>query len=200
MMKRAFTLVEMMFAISIALVLGFLISNFAKNIINFNASSQASMTAQLEGRSILNTMVTELRSTAPSAQGSYAIESASTSSIVFFYDVNGDNATDRIRYFIDTPSRTLKRGLTLASGAPPGYTGSTETFTTLISDISNGSTPMFDYYDKNFTGTSSPLTMPVSISDIRLVKVTAKIEHDPNRSPSVLTVSSLATLRNLRDQ
>jgi len=116
------------------------------------------MTAMLESRKILSTMVTELRSTVPSALGSYPIESVATSSIVFFADVNADDVSDRIRYFVDPITRTVKRGVILATGEPPAYTAG-ETFSTLVNDVANDtSTPLFDYYDGNYAGASSPLS------------------------------------------
>jgi hypothetical protein len=197
--SNGFSLIEFLVAASIALIIGFVIILFAKNIISLNSSSQASMTAMLEGRKILSVMVAELRSTIPSALGSYPIEAASTSSIIFFADVNSDDVADRVRYFLDVPTLSVKRGVILAAGEPPAYNG-VETFSTLITSVANGtSTPLFDYYDGNYTGASSPLSIPVNIPVIRLVKITVRIEKDPNRVPNSTTLTSQAALRNLKD-
>ena len=154
----------------------------------------------LEGRKILNVMVSELRSTAPSALGSYPVETAATNTITFFADVNSDDVSDRIRYFFDPVTHKVMRGVVLAEGEPPAYNLADETLSTLITDIANGtSTPVFDYYDKNYAGTSSPLTLPINITDIRLVKVTIKIEKNPDRGPLLTTMTSQAAFRNLKD-
>ena len=190
---------EVIFAVVIATVIGFVITIFARDIIKLNASAQSSMTAMLESRKILSVMVTELRSILPSALGSYPIEAVSTSTVIFFADVNSDDIADRVRYFIDLPTLSVKRGVTLATGEPPGYSG-VETFSTLITDIANGtSTALFEYYDGNFAGTSTPLSLPVNIQAVRLVRITIKVERDPNRGPELMTLTSEAALRNLKD-
>lgn len=199
MKNKGFSIVEFLFAILMATIISFIVITFAKNAISLNSSAQSSMTAMLESRKILSTMVTELRSMIPSALGSYPIESVSTSTIVFFADVNSDDIADKIRYFIDTPSRSVQRGVTLATGEPPGYTAA-ETLSTLVHDISNGtSTALFDYYDSSYAGTTSPMSMPANISLIRLIKVTIKVERDPSRAPELMTLSSQASLRNIKD-
>jgi len=199
MKNTGFSIIEFIFAVVIASIIGFVITTFAKDILSLNSSAQSSMTAMLEGRKILSVMVTELRSTIPSALGSYPIESVATSTVVFFADVNSDDVADRVRYFLDPVTLSVKRGVILASGSPPAYTEQ-ESFSTLITDISNGaSTPLFDYYDGNYTESSLPLSMPVNILDVRLVKITIKIERDPNRAPELTTLTSQAALRNLKD-
>ncbi|MSR87661.1 MAG: prepilin-type N-terminal cleavage/methylation domain-containing protein [Candidatus Zambryskibacteria bacterium] len=201
-MKRnsGFTLIEFLVAIVIATVIGMLVAFFARNVINLNFSSSSSMTSMLEGRKILSVMVNELRGAAPSALGSYAIESASTSTIVFFTDVNSDGVSDRIRYFIDYPTKSVKRGVVLATGEPPAYNLGDESLNTLVTDVSNAtSTPLFDYYDGSYVGTSTPLSLPILLLDIRLIKITVRIEKDSNQAPIPTTVSSQASLRNLKD-
>ncbi len=188
-----------MIAISIGVVILVAVTYFVRNIFIFNLSSQASLTAQIESRKILKNMVAELRSASPSALGAYAIESAATSSIIFFADVNGDDNADRVHFYIDLPTRTIKRGIVLASGAPPSYNLGSETVTTLMSDISNAtSAPLFEYFDENYTGITAPLTYPLDLSSIRMVRVTAKIDKDI-RSPLTLTFISSALLRNLKE-
>lgn len=201
MKKSGFSIIEFIFAIVIATLIIFIITLFAKNIISLNTSAQSSMTAMLESRKILSVMVAEVRSTVPSALGSYPIESASTSTVIFFADVNSDNIADRIRYFIDpVTKKSVRRGVVLATGEPPSYNPGSETFSTLVTDLSNGtSTALFEYYNGSYAGTSSPLSIPVSIPAIRLIKITIKIERDPSRAPELMTLSSQAELRNLKD-
>ena len=200
MKNSGFSIVEFLFAVVIATIIGFVITLFAKDIINLNSGAQSSMTAMLEGRKILSVMVAELRSTVPSALGSYPVETAATSTITFFADVNSDDVADRVRYFFDPVTRSVKRGVVLAAGEPPAYNLGDESFSTLITDIANGtSTPLFDYYDNNYAGTSTPLSIPINIPAIRLVKVTIKIERNPDRGPQLTTMTSQATFRNLKD-
>ena len=198
--NKGFSIIEFLFAIVIATLIVGIITIFAKNILSLNSSAQSSMTAMLESRKILSVMVAELRSTSPSALGSYPIESASTSTIIFFADLNSDNVSDRVRYFIDPVTKSVRRGVVLATGEPPSYNLGSETLSTLIMGLSNGtSTALFEYHNGNYAGTSSPLSIPVSIPAIRLIKINIKIERDPNRAPEIMTLSSQAELRNLKD-
>jgi hypothetical protein len=197
--KRGFSVIEFLFAIVLASIVGFVVILFAKDIITLNASSQASITAVLEGRKVISVMVKELRSAMPSALGSYPIESTATSSVVFFTDVNGDDVSDRIRFFLDPATRSMMRGVILASGSPPAYT-SAETFSTLVSDVANStSTPIFEYYDGNYNGGTPPLTHPINITDVRLIKLVVVVDEDVNRTPPPITMTSQAMLRNLKD-
>ncbi len=195
MKKNGFTLPEFILAMAITVVVSMVIALFAKDAVSISSSAQSSMTAMLEGRKVISVMVKELRSAIPSAQGSYPIESVSTSSIVFFADVDSDDVADRVRLFLDHSTGSVRRGVIAASGDPPAYTGS-EALTTLVNNITNGtSTPLFEYYD----GNTSLLSYPLSLSSIRLVKVTIKIDKDVNRTPPAATITSQAMLRNLKD-
>lgn len=195
--NAGFSVLEFLFAIVIATIIGFVITLFAKDVISLNTSSQSSMTAQLEGRKILSVMVAELRSIIPSALGSYPIESAATSSVAFFADVDFDDVADKIRYFLDPATMSIKRGVILATGSPPAYTAS-ETFVTLITNVISTSTPIFDYYSGDYDGTSGPLTVPIDITAVRLIKVTAPVIKDPHGS-QITILTSQAALRNLKD-
>jgi len=201
MENKGFSLIELVVAVAVSVAVVFLVTAFARNLFVLNLSAQSRMTAILESRKVLGTMVAELRSTAPSALGSYPIESVATSSVVFFVDVNSDEASDRLRYFFDPVSRSVKRGVVLASGSPPSYALGSETFSTLITGVSNDEfLPLFEYYDGEYDGSSTPLPWPVNIPDIRLVKINIRIERDPNRTPTeFMVISSQATLRNLKD-
>jgi len=200
MKNSGFSLVEFLFSVAMATIIVVIVTLFAKNAITLNSSAQSSMTAMLEGRKILSVMVAELRSAIPSALGSYPIESAATSTIIFFADVDFDSVADRVRYFIDPATKSVKRGVVLATGQPPAYDLGSETFSILVTGLSNGtSTALFSYYDGNFAGTSSPLSIPVNIPAVRLVRITTKIERDPNKAPEMITLTSQAALRNLKD-
>ena len=200
MKHKGFTLLEFLFAMAIATVIIVIITTFAKDIITLNSSAQSSMTGVLESRKILSVVVSELRSATQSALGSYPVETASTSTITFFADMNADGIADRVRYFVDLETNRLKRGVVFAIGEPPTYDIETETFSTLITNISNStSTPLFDYYDSNYSGTSTSMSLPISVPSVRLIKITIVVDEDPNRFPEPSILSSQAVLRNLKD-
>ncbi len=196
--NTGFTLVEMLVTTAIVVMIGLAIANFGANIFLYNTMIQNNLSAQLNGRNVLRKMVTEFRSASPSAAGAYPIALAGTSSLTFFSDVTGDGTKEQLRYYLN--GATLMRGQTEPSGNPPTYPSANETTETVITNVSNPtSTPIFDYFDTNYAGTSSPLTQPVNIAAVRLIRVTVIIDADPNKPPGPITVTSLGTLRNLKD-
>jgi prepilin-type N-terminal cleavage/methylation domain-containing protein len=199
MSRNGFTLIEVMFAVALAALAGIFVVSFAKNVLGLNQSASQSLTAELEGGRSIKRMVAEIREAGQSATGSYAMESAGTSSLAFYADIDSNGTADRVRYFLDPATRSLKRGIVVPSGNPLTYNLSTEAFSTLASDIKSTSTPIFDYYDKNYAGTSSPLSQPVNVDLVRLVRITFYIDKDPNRSPTPMAITSLVNLRNLKD-
>ncbi|MDB5266726.1 MAG: hypothetical protein JWN89_541 [Parcubacteria group bacterium] len=197
---KGFTLAELIISIGIMIVIGFAVSQFIRNIFILNSGVYNSLTAQLEGRKILKIMVAELRTIAPSALGSYPLDTVATSTLIFYADINGNGSMDRIRYFLDQGSRTLKKGVVSPSGNPSSYNLNSETVTTLVTEIVNGtSTPMFDYYDSTYAGTTTPLSIPVTPSAVRLIKVTVLIDKDPNRSPNTISIVTEVAPRNIKD-
>lgn len=197
--NRGVTLPELLVVVGITGIIVLALTSFQKDIF-FNSKFAAdSLTSAQDARSILRTMIAELRVTSPSSNGAYAIAQAATSSITFFSDTDGDGIKDQIRYYL-TGTTTLKKGVVKPTGSPLVYNSANETFKTLAINLKNSSsTPLFEYYDSGYAGTSSPMTYPLDITRIRLVKINLLIDADPNRSPVPRTYTSQTSLRNLKD-
>ncbi len=192
-----FTLVELVVSVAIVSLISITIATFQKDIFFVTSSLSGSMNAQLDARHIVKIMVTELRQASPSNMGAYPIELASSTGVTFYSDINHDGLKDKVRYFLS--GKTIKKGVIVPTGTPLTYTGA-ETITTIISNVVASSTvPLFQYYPSSYAGTTSPLTQPVDTSVVRLVKITAIIDVDPNRSPIPLLVTSQVSIRNLKD-
>lgn len=196
-MKRAFSLVEVLTAIAITVVIMVAVSAFQYNVINYNRSASVALTNIQEVQAILKTMAKEIRSMESSSGGAYPIAAAATSSLTFFADVDSDGTKEQVRYYIATT--TVYRGIVKPTGSPLTYTGA-ETRKTLVTGIRNSSsTPIFDYFDSMYSGTSTPMTYPLNLTSIRLVKITLTVDTDPNKAPIIRTFSTQAELRNLKD-
>ena len=132
-----------------------------------------------------------------SANGAYPIAAAGTSSITFFSDTDKDGTEEQVRYYL--ASSTLYRGIVKPSGSPLTYSGS-ETRRVLATGLRNSSTtPVFEYFDGSYAGTSTPMTYPLAITSVRLVKVNLTIDTDPNKAPILRTFTTQTVLRNLKD-
>ncbi len=171
---------------------------FARNIFYLNNIAGNSLSVEFEARKVLKPMANEMRSASPSSLGSYPLESLGTSTMTFYSDIAGTGVKKEIRYFLDNGA--LKKGVITPSGSPFVYNPASEVITTVVNNVRNSSsTPVFEYYDANYDGTTAALVMPVSISSVRLIKVTLMIDTDPNRSLGRKTVTTQISLRNLKD-
>jgi type II secretory pathway pseudopilin PulG len=195
--NKGFSLAEIIIVVFMSSMLFILVFNFGNGIFSFNSTAQKNLSAQSDARRVLKNFAKELRSASPSNLGSYPIVLASTTALTFFSNIDGDAYKEQIRYFLQ--GKDLKRGVIKPSGSPLTYNSANEKITTMIRDLNNGTTPIFQYYDSSFTGTSSPLATPVLVTSVRLIKITVKIEKDPNKSLGPMIVESQVFLRNLKD-
>lgn len=197
MVSGGFGLVEIIIVIGISAIVFMGVFNFGQGIFSFNSSAQKSLGAQAGARRVLKTFTKELRSASPSSLGAYPIVLASTSALTFFSNIDSDIYKEQIRYFLQ--GRVLKKGVVKPSGSPLTYNMANEQVYTMIEDIQNGATPIFEYFDSTYAGTSTPLTQPVAPTSVRLIRITVKIEKDPNKSQGPLIAETQVFLRNLKD-
>lgn len=195
--NKGFSLMEIVVVIAITSVIFMAVFNFGQSIFSFNSDAQKNLSAQSDGRRILKNIVKELRSASLSSLGAYPISLANTTSLTFFVDLDNDGYKEQVRYFLQ--GTELKRGVIKPSGTPLTYNSANEQMSTMVRDINNGGVAIFEYFDSNYTGTSTPLVQPVSVTKIRMVRITLKIEKDPNKSLGPIIVESQVFLRNLKD-
>lgn len=203
---RGFTLVEAVVAVGIISMITLGVVTFQKTVITNAKVLQSTMSAQQQVRRTMQIFSAELRSATQSANGSYAIESAGTSSLVFYANIDKDPDVERVRYFYGTSSpggtfNTLLKGVIEPVGTT--YPTANEKISYLVYDMKNSSTsPIFTYYDSTYNGTASstaPLAMPVSIPSIRLVMMSLGVDPNAARSPTYHTYSTQVSVRNLKD-
>ncbi len=198
MFKKGFTLIEILVAIGIFTGITLVLSNFQKDIFVNNTFIKNSLVAESEARGALKRAIAELRAASSSNNGLYPLAVADKNTITFFSDIDRDGLRERVRYFVATSS--LWRAVTKPTGEPYSYLDSNEKITMAVHDIVNPtSTPVFNFYDKTYNGTTSPMSWPVDIANVRLVRMTILIDTDPVRSPKVMTFSSQVMIRNLKD-
>lgn len=195
--ESGFSIIEVLVVIFILTLIGMAIWTFEKDIFSLNRILSSSLAAQEEARGALKIMSAEIRTASPSSAGAYAIAQAATSSFIFYSDIDNDSLKERIRYFLD--GIILKKGVIKASGTPLTYNPADEVISDLVHDMANDTTSVFSYYDTNYDGTTQPLSEPVNVPAIRLVKITIVIDQDPLQPPGALTLTIQISMRNLKD-
>ncbi|NVN97226.1 prepilin-type N-terminal cleavage/methylation domain-containing protein [Candidatus Nomurabacteria bacterium] len=195
--NRGITLLEVVITTAIfSLIIG-VVGSFARDIFYYDDVFSGGLTSYDEARQVLQPIASEIRSASPSSIGSYPIEKADNTEFIFFTDINNDGIKERIRYFLY--GDTFKRGVTVPSGSPLAYLSANEKITELMHGVRNGSTAIFSYYNSSYNGSTAALTQPVSIFDIRLVKILLILDEDPSRPPAAVTVTTQVNIRNLKD-
>lgn len=196
-LSKGFTLIEIVVTVAVVGVIAIVAGSFNRDSISFSRIFQSGLNASDEARRILRPMSNEIRSASPSSAGAYAIESATSTSFIFFSDIDGDGLKERVRYYLS--GTTLKKGVIKPSGIPAVYSSGSEVITDIVHGIQNGATPIFDYYDSSYDGTISALSQPVNISIVRLIKITFIIDTDTSKPPAATTISTQVSFRNLKD-
>lgn len=194
---RGFTLVEIAIVVAILAMITIVVGRFTGDVLFLGTVARDSLSVSQDARNLLRVMTRELRAAAPSANGAFPLITVASSSISFYSDADGNGQRDLVRYYL--ASTTLIKGITAPSGSPLSYSTSSESTFIVMSDIRNGTTSIFTYYDNTYAGTSSPLSFPVSIQAVRLVRIDLTLDANVNRAPITRTFTTQVSIRNLKD-
>lgn len=191
------TLTEVLITLAIFVAVMIAVVTFDLDITKYQASISGSYQTEQDAQIILKTMLTELREMAPGADGSYALVNAGSTTISFFSDPDNDGVEEQITYSLS--STTLYKAVIQPSGTPPVYNQANQSTTTILVGVQNGiAIPVFQYFDQNYNGTSSPLTQPVTTASVHLIKANLTLLLGGNSNPAPVTYTVQASLRNLK--
>lgn len=200
--QKGFTIIEVLVSLAIFLLLLGVFTNFVIQSYRLQTYDVEQGEAVRQGRAGVEKMVKELREVTSADDGSYAIVagSALSDSITFYSDVDLDQSTERIRYFLQ--DNQLKRGVIEPGNPPLLYDPAAEQISTVASFVHNNDANLFTYYNDQYPAdtTDNPLTSPVDVTDITLVRVELVINVTPERAPLDFHQISLAQLRNLKEE
>jgi type II secretory pathway pseudopilin PulG len=198
--ESGFTLIEMALGIFLVAMIGLGFAAFQRNVFSLSFAVEENMAIQQQIRQIFLTMTDEIRMINVSDTGTYPIVLATNTAITFYSDIDNDGLRDRVRYYLS--GKMLKKGVTKPTGSPLSYISGNEKITDIINNVVNAPTkPIFKYYDSSFDNYSSttPLSLPISIPDIRLIGIALVIDRYTFRSPGQIEMSTQAMIRNLKD-
>jgi len=202
--RGGFTLIEIIVGVGIfTMILGAIIL-FQQTVIWSTKAAQTNLTIHSQVRRTLASFSTELRTARPSASGAYAIEAAGTSSVVFYSNIDKVSDVERVRYFLATSTLggrydVVKKGVTKPVGtAYP--TSTTEVVTIVVTSVRNSSSlPLFAYFDRNYAGTSTALSLPINISAVRHAQMNLVVEELIGRATTSRAYTTHTSIRNLKD-
>lgn len=192
-MRRGFTLLETVVTITLMSLVLLAISSAIVFFYRTNASVLEQSGAITSARRGIEKAMKDLREATIAEDGSFPIVSAGPNSITFYADVDQDNSVERIRY--DLANEVLSRYTLQATGNPAEYSGQ-ETVEIISENVRNAifATDVFKYFDidgNELSSSPSPL-------DIKFITGTITVNINPDRAPEEFTLTSSATLRNLR--
>jgi len=193
--ENGFALLETLFGLSIFILVAVALALFGRNIWIYGSFISTGLGDTHEVRTLLKRMSAEIRTASTAETGAYVINSASSSGFTFYSDIDDDGITERVRYFVENTD--LKKGVLEPSGSPFSYNPVNEVVTIPLSGVTTSA--VFSYYDENYDGTSAPLSSPISIPLVRLVKIAVSVDKDPNRAPTARVFSTQISIRNLKD-
>ena len=195
--QKGFTLIEVMIALAIFVMLIFGVSKMLSDIFINSNQEVISMSNIDQARSVLSTFTNEIRNSVTGVDGSYPINQAGNSQIIFFSNYRTSNSVvQRIRYYIS--GNTLYKAIVLPSGN--SYNLSSESVKSVATGISNGNTPLFYYFDGNYNGKTSALSQPVNINQIRFVKINLLVLNNIiENDTSNFSISAGSAIRSVKD-
>lgn len=195
--KPGFTILELLISLGIFAIIAVAAGGFLGYALKNQRLIWDQLEAQSEGRNAVQQMVNYLRKAQESSTGAYAIESAATSSLVFYTNVDSDSYIEKVHFF--RFGSTLKQGITKPSGSPLTYNPANEIFSEIAHYLVNPSTStIFSYYDENYAGTGSALAQPVEVTQVRLIRVQLQLDKNPQKSPIPFYAESVVSVRNLK--
>lgn len=189
---KGMTFVEVVIAISIFTVgiLTFTLLFVKGWQSNKNAleEGQASMAASTGVRKAVDV----IRKSRQGDNGSYSIVSATSNDLKIYSDVDGDDDTERVHYYLENGN--FKMGITNPdTQVPPNYASSDETVNIVAQYVDNNGQPLFSYYDES----GNLLTGTINVNEIRMIKIYLRVDANPNLPPDPVVVQSFVTPRNL---
>ena len=136
-------------------------------------------------------MVKEIREARGGDDGSYIIEKADDFEFIFYSDIDKDELTERVRYFIE--GTDFKKEVIKPQGFPINYPEENKK-SFILSQYVRNQPPIFRYFD----GLGVELSPPARLKDTKLMRVYLVINVDPARPPQNYELTSDVQIRNLK--
>jgi prepilin-type N-terminal cleavage/methylation domain-containing protein len=191
-----FTLIEVVITMAIMALIMLAMGAMGSRILRLRTAVTGAVLSQEAINQIITPLMIELRSMQPSNTGSFPIESASTSSLIFYSDTNKDGMVERLRYFLQ--GNILKRGIVVPSGNPVTYNLANEKINNFLSNLTPDTNGIFAYYADATDINGVALASPPTTSAVKVVKLIFIVDQNPGQAPGPLRFNTSISPRNLR--
>ncbi len=194
--KRGVTLVETLTVVGVLLIVSLSVASFQKDVFLLNSVMRGGLEAEREALKIIKVISSEIRKASPGADGSYPLVLTNSKEIVFFANIDDDALIEKVRYYVS--GGKLKKGVTKPTANPPYYAGQPEVSYLLIDYLLDPNANIFYYFDSSYDGTTAPLSSPVAIDRVRLIKISISIDQNAAQAPKAISVETQVSIRNLK--
>jgi prepilin-type N-terminal cleavage/methylation domain-containing protein len=189
--RAGFTLVETIIVIFIFTILALGVSSLFTHIFTSSRDRLSAIDDIDQSRQVTSSFINEIRVASVGNDGSFPITLADDDQVMFFSSYGqATNTQARIRYYRATS--TLYKATVIPTGLPLTYDLGTEKIVAVQKNLSSTTSPLFYYYDGDYMSTSTALTQPVNLTDIRFIRISLNVDDH-------YTVSAGASIRNLKD-
>lgn len=191
--SRGLTFIEMLVTVAIFTIIMIAITDSVRFFYRANTSSLEQTIQINSARRGVEFMVRDIREAQNSESGAHPIASMSSTTLTFYSDTDADDDIERIHY--ELTDTTLFRNVIEPTGSAYIGPGVTTTVSEHVRNFEEPA-PVFEYRDQN----DNLITDYTQIGDVRSVRVNMIVNILPIRAPEEFTLSSSATIRNLRDE
>lgn len=195
MYKKGMTLIEMLVAIGIfsVIMLGIvLLFSTLWRMQGFSVSMGMSVQQATQSMTRIEHLVRNARQ---ADNGAYPIVDATGNELIMYSQADDDDNTERVRIWRD--GTFIKRGIVQPSGTiPVQYDVATESVEIIARDIidNNDGADLFVYYDASNAAVTTD-----AISATRMIRMTITVDVDAAELPVGVIISTIASMRNLRE-
>lgn len=196
--SKGFTIIELMVVVGLIALLFVVASNLLVNVLFGSKQQFLAMTNVDQSVSVASKFTNDLRNATNGADGSFPIYIADNNQFIFYSNVGNVANPIRVRYYLS--GTTLYRGIIVPTGSPLVYNLTSEAISTVQTDVVNGATPVFTYYDGDYTGIETALAQPANVNDIKYTKMTLIIlKQSQTGSSNTFSVTAGGVIRNLKE-
>ena len=196
---KGFTLIEILIALVITGLMGAALLGLQFIISQNQIVAWQSYISVDEANTNVTSLVREVRTAKESENGAYPMALANDQEIIFYSDYDFDGETERIRYYLN--GTQFSKGVIEPTGQPATYPSGNEIVKMLSDNVRNGTSPVFYYYNGDWPAdtVNNPLSTPANLSEIKLVRISVKLNTDPDDPVSDYILESYSQLRVLKE-